>query len=106
MVKQDMDPMDQDRDVEGPEEDKDGLMRRQRHFTGDSGIDVCLCSQGTESHRAKELEMPLDNEGQGGSMEFCDDCGAGDNKDTEQGTQLDASPPPTLPTKPSQPAYH
>lgn len=68
-------------------------MERQRHFTGDSGIEVCLCSRGTGSHRSKELEMLFNNEGQGSSMEFCDSCGARDDKDGEQGTELEASPP-------------
>lgn len=86
----------QDRDVEVRDEDKDELVARRRHFTGDSGIEVCLCSRGTENHRAKELEQLLHNEGHGGSMEFCDSCGAEDEHVSEQGPQLDASssPPP------------
>ncbi|XP_060754960.1 WW domain binding protein 1-like b [Neoarius graeffei] len=83
VLKQDMACEDQVRDEEVPEEEKDGLMGRRRHFTGDSGIDVCLCSQGTESHRTKELEELLSSEVNGGSMEFCDDCGAKDDKDSE-----------------------
>ncbi|XP_047659106.1 WW domain binding protein 1-like b isoform X3 [Tachysurus fulvidraco] len=93
MLKEDMDPEDQETVVELPEEEKDGLMERRRHFTGDSGIEVCLCSRGTGSHRPKELEMLFNNEGHGSSMEFCDSCGARDDKDGEQGTELDASPP-------------
>ncbi|KAM9454658.1 WW domain binding protein 1-like b [Clarias gariepinus] len=87
MLNQDTDHKDQEKDVEMPEEEKDGLMRRCRHFTGDSGIEVCLCNQGTESHRPTELEEQLSNEGNGGLMVFCDSCG----------TELDASPlPPQL----------
>lgn len=85
---------DRERDVEVPDEEKDGVMGRRRHFTGDSGIEVCLCSRGTESHRAKELEELLSNEGHCGSVEFCDGCGAEDDQDIEQRAELDASPPP------------
>ncbi|XP_026788192.2 WW domain binding protein 1-like b isoform X2 [Pangasianodon hypophthalmus] len=92
ILKQDMDHKDQERDVEVPEEETDGLMGRRRHFTGDSGIEVCLCSQGIESDRPKELEELLSNEGHSSPMEFCDGCGARDDKDNEQGTELDASP--------------
>lgn len=83
MLKQDMACKEQVRDGEVPKEEKDGFMGRRRHFTGDSGIDVCLCSQGTESHRPKELEELLSNEGHGGSMESCDACEARDDKDSE-----------------------
>ncbi|XP_058236790.1 WW domain binding protein 1-like b isoform X2 [Hemibagrus wyckioides] len=93
MLKQDMDPKDQECDLEIPEEEKEGLMERRRHFTGDSGIEVCLCSRGTGTHRSKELEVLFNNEGHGSSMEFCDSCGARDDKDREQGTELEASPP-------------
>ncbi|XP_060716700.1 WW domain binding protein 1-like b isoform X2 [Tachysurus vachellii] len=89
MLKEDMDPKDQETDVELPEEEKDGVMERRRHFTGDSGIEVCLCSRGTGSHRPKELEMLFNNEGHGSSMEFCHSY----DKDGKQGTELDASPP-------------
>lgn len=91
IVKQDMVHKNQDRDVEVTEEDKDRLRGRRRHFTGDSGIEVCLCSRGTENHRAKELEELLRTDGHGGSMEFCDGCGAEEEKDGEQGAELDAS---------------
>lgn len=40
VLKQDVHNKDQERDVEVHEEEKDGLMERQRHFTGDSGIEV------------------------------------------------------------------
>lgn len=40
VLKQDVHYKDQERDVEVHEEEKDGLMERQRHFTGDSGIEV------------------------------------------------------------------
>lgn len=93
MLKQGMDPREQERNVEIPEEEKDRLLERRRHFTGDSGIEVCLCSRGTESHRPNELEELLSREGPGSSMEFCDSCVARIDKDNEQGTGFDTTPP-------------
>lgn len=94
MLKQDMDHKGQEQCVEVPKEKTDELVGRRRHFTGDSGIEVCLCSGRTESHRPRVLEELLRNEDDGSLMEFCDDCGARDDKDDEQGAELDASPPP------------
>lgn len=96
MLKQDMDCNNQERDVEVPEEEKDEIMGRLCHLTGDSGIEVCLCSQGTESHRTKALEELLSSEGHGSSIKFCDGCGARDDKNSDQGTELNESPPPQL----------
>lgn len=100
MLTQSMDPKDQKMDVEMPEEENNWRMERRRHFTGDSGIEVCLCSQETESHRSVGLEKLLGNEG--GSMEFCDSCGARVDQDSKQGTKFDASPP----TQPTPPQLH
>ncbi|XP_019939656.2 WW domain binding protein 1-like b isoform X1 [Paralichthys olivaceus] len=81
---------------EGCAEDKDRLPNgRRRRFTGDSGIEVCVCSTrgsgscsgvggtGQEGKELRELESLLGREGHGDNDEegeeeagdFCDSCG-------------------------------
>ncbi|MBN3274443.1 WBP1L protein, partial [Polyodon spathula] len=54
-------------------DDKDKTPGRHRRFTGDSGIEVCVCSRGREADDLKELDGLLD-EGLDGPMDFCDGC--------------------------------
>ncbi|XP_034095153.1 WW domain binding protein 1-like b [Gymnodraco acuticeps] len=94
------DPLLKER-TEGPAEDKDRFLNgRRRRFTGDSGIEVCVCGSrgssgfsgaggtGQEGKELRELEGLLGHEGvdeeQGGEEEeeeeeeagdFCDSCG-------------------------------
>ncbi|KAJ4944995.1 hypothetical protein JOQ06_013534 [Pogonophryne albipinna] len=90
------DPLLKER-TEGPAEDKDRFPNgRRRRFTGDSGIEVCVCGSrgssgfsgaggtGQEGKELRELEGLLGHEGvdeeQGGEEEeeagdFCDSCG-------------------------------
>nr|XP_029480384.1 WW domain binding protein 1-like isoform X2 [Oncorhynchus nerka] len=69
----------------GAQEDKDnrGALGRRRRFTGDSGIEVCLCDRGGStsigSQEGKELRekdslMGVEVEEQEGG-DFCDGCG-------------------------------
>lgn len=54
-------------------EDKDKTPGRHRRFTGDSGIEVCVCSRGSEADDLKELDGLVD-EGLDGPMDFCNGC--------------------------------
>ncbi|XP_043568981.1 WW domain binding protein 1-like a isoform X3 [Chiloscyllium plagiosum] len=49
--------------------DVDKTPGRHRRFTGDSGIEVCVCNRDDDP---KELDGLID--GLGGAMEFCDSC--------------------------------
>ncbi|KAK5866492.1 hypothetical protein PBY51_020680 [Eleginops maclovinus] len=80
---------------EGPAEDKDRLPNgRRRRFTGDSGIEVCVCGSrgssgfsgaggtGQEGKELRELESLLGHEGvdeegreEEEASDFCDSCG-------------------------------
>ncbi|KAL2083458.1 hypothetical protein ACEWY4_021231 [Coilia grayii] len=78
-----------------PLEDKDRTPGRHRRFTGDSGIEVCVCSRGMgegeedegegegeeedeEEDRMRELERLMDGEGEEEEVlrrrDFCDSC--------------------------------
>ncbi|XP_071032555.1 WW domain binding protein 1-like [Oncorhynchus clarkii lewisi] len=119
-------------DLGGPEsgaqEDKDnrGALGRRRRFTGDSGIEVCLCDRGGStrigSQEGKELRekdslMGEEVEEQEGG-DFCDGCGhPALGVEEEQALALDGpdsrsecrsatgstSPPPPAMTQPTQP---
>ncbi|GCB71711.1 hypothetical protein scyTo_0006047 [Scyliorhinus torazame] len=54
--------------------DEDKTPGRHRRFTGDSGIEVCVCNRDDD---AKELDGLID--GLGGAMEFCDSCNVCDS---------------------------
>ncbi|KAI4891605.1 hypothetical protein NFI96_020992 [Prochilodus magdalenae] len=60
-------------------ENKDRTPGRHRRFTGDSGIEVCVCNRGPgedeeeEEGEMKELEGLLDREGLR-EQDFCDSC--------------------------------
>ncbi|XP_013986210.2 WW domain binding protein 1-like [Salmo salar] len=119
-------------DLGGPEsgaqEDKDnrGALGRRRRFTGDSGIEVCVCDRGGStsigSQEGKELRekdslMGEEVEEQEGG-DFCDGCGhPAPGVEEEQTLALDGpesrsecgsatgstSPPPPAMTQPTQP---
>ncbi|KAG5855685.1 hypothetical protein ANANG_G00051720 [Anguilla anguilla] len=55
---------------EGRPEDKDGPAGRHRRFTGDSGIEVCVCSGYPATEEQRELKGLL-----GDFCEGCDSCG-------------------------------
>ncbi|XP_012695863.1 WW domain binding protein 1-like a isoform X2 [Clupea harengus] len=67
-----------------PFDDKDRTPGRHRRFTGDSGIEVCVCSRGVgegeeeeddDEERMKELERLMDDEEDGlRPRDFCDTC--------------------------------
>lgn len=55
-------------------EEKERIQGRHRRFTGDSGIEVCVCGRGLESHEPNEFEGLLSEEDQENSEDFCEDC--------------------------------
>ncbi|KAK6482247.1 WW domain binding protein 1-like [Huso huso] len=65
-------------------DDKDKTPGRHRRFTGDSGIEVCVCSRGSEADDLKELDGLLD-EGLDGPMDFCNTCDPRAYRDEELG---------------------
>ncbi|XP_066549401.1 WW domain binding protein 1-like a isoform X2 [Amia ocellicauda] len=68
-------------------EDKEKTPGRHRRFTGDSGIEVCVCSRVREGEELKELDGLLDDS-LDGPMDFCDSCTSCDPQapgDEEQG---------------------
>ncbi|XP_051883661.1 WW domain binding protein 1-like a [Pristis pectinata] len=52
--------------------DIDKTPGRHRRFTGDSGIEVCICNRGDDPDDPKELDGLIDTVGS--AMEFCDSC--------------------------------
>ncbi|XP_043090949.1 WW domain binding protein 1-like b isoform X2 [Puntigrus tetrazona] len=70
------------RNVPIPEE-KERSVGRHRRFTGDSGIEVCVCGRGLESHEPKEFEGLLSDEDQ---EDFCEECGLRSYGEENQGT--------------------
>ncbi|XP_016355762.1 WW domain binding protein 1-like isoform X2 [Sinocyclocheilus anshuiensis] len=70
------------RNVAMPDE-KERILGRHRRFTGDSGIEVCVCGQCLESHEPKEFEGLLSEEDQEDS--FCEECGLHSHGEESQG---------------------
>lgn len=66
-----------DQGLDACPESKDKNPGRHRRFTGDSGIEVCVCSRETEEEdgeeHMKELEGLLNREGSQ-EQDFCDSC--------------------------------
>ncbi|XP_051982030.1 WW domain binding protein 1-like b isoform X2 [Xyrauchen texanus] len=88
------------RNVAMPDE-KDRILGRHRRFTGDSGIEVCMCGRGFDSREPKEFEGLFCEEDQEASEEFCEECDLHSYGVEEQGLQSTenrveqgASPPP------------
>ncbi|XP_014033618.2 WW domain binding protein 1-like [Salmo salar] len=115
-------------DLGGPEsgaqEDKDnrGALGRRRRFTGDSGIEVCVCDRGGStrigSQEGKELREKDSLMGEQEGGDFCDGCGHpapgveegqalaldGPESRSECGSATGSnSPPPPAMTQPTQP---
>lgn len=79
---------------------KDKTPGRHRRFTGDSGIEVCLCNRGHHDD-FKELDDLIDDTGEN----FCDTCNSCDarpHRDEEEGIfdQCDSNDHPPLPRQP------
>ncbi|XP_072513866.1 WW domain binding protein 1-like b [Salminus brasiliensis] len=72
-------------------EEKERTAGRHRHFTGDSGIEVCVCGRGLENRELKELEGLLSEEGQDDPLDFCEGCGLRSYEDEEQRAEHGAS---------------
>lgn len=68
-----------DQGLDSCPESKDKIMGRHRRFTGDSGIEVCVCSRGPgegddeEEDEMKELDGLLDGD-ELQKQDFCDSC--------------------------------
>lgn len=61
---------------------KDKTPGRHRRFTGDSGIEICICNQSHHDSDLKELDGFIDD----GPMDFCDSCsGHPPHGDEEEG---------------------
>lgn len=109
---------------EGSAEDKDRLPNgRRRRFTGDSGIEVCVCGtrgssgcsgaegSGQDGKESRELESLLGREGDEGgeeAAEFCESCvfRASFSVEEEQVLGRLESQAAHSPPEPSQPAHH
>ncbi|XP_030627150.1 WW domain binding protein 1-like a [Chanos chanos] len=87
---------------------KDRMPGRHRRFTGDSGIEVCVCSRGAgegeEEEEMKELEGLLDREGLE-VQDFCDSCNprGADSHGSEVEERGVAPPPERGPEQPEPP---
>ncbi|KAI1896828.1 hypothetical protein AGOR_G00098880 [Albula goreensis] len=57
-----------------PEDKEGGPSRRHRRFTGDSGIEVCLCSREAEPEEQRVLEGLLGDGQYEITSDFCDGC--------------------------------
>ncbi|XP_025906499.1 WW domain binding protein 1-like isoform X2 [Nothoprocta perdicaria] len=63
---------------------KDKTPGRQRRFTGDSGIEVCVCNRGHHDDELKELDGLIDD-ALDGPLDFCDSCSGRPHGDEEEG---------------------
>uniref|UniRef100_A0A8V0ZEZ6 WW domain binding protein 1 like n=3 Tax=Gallus gallus TaxID=9031 RepID=A0A8V0ZEZ6_CHICK len=63
---------------------KDKTPGRQRRFTGDSGIEVCVCNRGHHDDDLKEFDG-LINDALDGPLDFCDSCSGRPHGDEEEG---------------------
>uniref|UniRef100_A0A8C3IJR6 WW domain binding protein 1 like n=1 Tax=Chrysemys picta bellii TaxID=8478 RepID=A0A8C3IJR6_CHRPI len=63
---------------------KDKTPGRHRRFTGDSGIEVCVCNRGHHDDDLKELDGLIDDT-LDGSLDFCDSCSGRLHGDEEEG---------------------
>lgn len=62
--------------------EKERITGRHRRFTGDSGIEVCVCGRGSESCDPKEFVGLLS---EGDKEELCEECGHHSYSEEEQG---------------------
>ncbi|XP_041516871.1 WW domain binding protein 1-like isoform X1 [Microtus oregoni] len=70
-----------------PPDNKDKTPGRHRRFTGDSGIEVCVCNQGHHDDGLKEFNTLIDD-GLDGPLDFCDSCHVRPPVDEEEGLCL------------------
>ncbi|XP_032844511.2 WW domain binding protein 1-like isoform X1 [Tyto alba] len=63
---------------------KDKTPGRQRRFTGDSGIEVCVCNRGHHDDDLKEFDGFIDD-ALDGPLDFCDSCSGRPHGDEEEG---------------------
>ncbi|XP_050567852.1 WW domain binding protein 1-like isoform X1 [Cygnus atratus] len=63
---------------------KDKTPGRQRRFTGDSGIEVCVCNRGHHDDDLKEFDGLIDD-ALDGPLDFCDSCSGRPHGDEEEG---------------------
>ncbi|XP_036192015.1 WW domain binding protein 1-like isoform X1 [Myotis myotis] len=63
---------------------KDKTPGRHRRFTGDSGIEVCVCNRGHHDDNLKEFSTLIDD-ALDGPLEFCDSCHVRPPGDEEEG---------------------
>ncbi|XP_032922556.1 WW domain binding protein 1-like isoform X3 [Catharus ustulatus] len=63
---------------------KDKTPARQRRFTGDSGIEVCVCNRGHHDDDLKEFDGLIDD-ALDGPLDFCDSCSGRPHGDEEEG---------------------
>ncbi|KAM4669641.1 WW domain binding protein 1-like isoform 1-T1 [Amazona ochrocephala] len=63
---------------------KDKTPGRQRRFTGDSGIEVCVCNRGHHTDDLKEFDGLIDD-ALDGPLDFCDSCSGRPHGDEEEG---------------------
>lgn len=66
-------------------DEKERILGRHRRFTGDSGIEVCVCGRGSKSREPKEFEGLLSEEDQEDSEDFCEECGLNSFGEENQG---------------------
>ncbi|XP_030721344.1 WW domain binding protein 1-like isoform X1 [Globicephala melas] len=63
---------------------KDKTPGRRRRFTGDSGIEVCVCNRGHHDDDLKEFNALIDD-ALDGPLDFCDSCHVRPPGDEEEG---------------------
>ncbi|XP_030881519.1 WW domain binding protein 1-like [Leptonychotes weddellii] len=63
---------------------KDKTPGRHRRFTGDSGIEVCVCNRGHHDDDLKEFNTLIDD-ALDGPLDFCDSCHVRPPGDEEEG---------------------
>uniref|UniRef100_A0A8D2CU38 WW domain binding protein 1-like n=1 Tax=Sciurus vulgaris TaxID=55149 RepID=A0A8D2CU38_SCIVU len=63
---------------------KDKTPGRHRRFTGDSGIEVCVCNRGHHDDDLKEFNTLIDD-ALDGPLDFCDSCHVRSPGDEEEG---------------------
>ncbi|XP_021506108.1 WW domain binding protein 1-like isoform X1 [Meriones unguiculatus] len=86
-----------------PPDSKDKTPGRHRRFTGDSGIEVCVCSQGHHDDDLKEFSTLIDD-ALDGPLDFCDSCHVRPPVDEEEGLCLSSEDPARDPGPPPRPA--
>ncbi|KAG7492872.1 hypothetical protein MATL_G00018630 [Megalops atlanticus] len=71
-------------------DDKERNPGRHRRFTGDSGIEVCVCSREQENEEQKELERLLSDSLE--TTDFCDGCSSCSHPASREAEPAPASP--------------